>query len=150
MITLVDRQDAVAAIAAHLADRTAFIINIPPALISTAVEHLESIPGWTGHFDNGTPAVLRTGAGSLSLGVAQLLEALGAPFTAVVTVPKTVPAADLGRALDRDIPADGSQDIIGLYEGGPIVWPMLFVEALDRVDPQAAAQLRASGIEIAS
>jgi hypothetical protein len=35
-----------------------------------------------------------------------------------------------------------------LHDGDaqPIVWPMLFVDALERVDPKAAAQLRVDDI----
>lgn len=59
-------------------------------------------------------------------------------------IPKTVPAARLGKALGSDIPADGTRDLIMLTldDGKHMAYPMILVAAIERVDPAAAAGIR--------
>ena len=139
MIALIDRDDAVAAIAGAIADRHSFVIVAPPDTVAGLAGCLTTVAGWTGYLDNGTPTVLCTDQPA----AATVLDGLAVPTAMVVTVPKTVPAATLGEALGQEIPADGSQDLVLLCgdEEGPLVWPLLFVDALAPVDPRAAAAL---------
>lgn len=141
MTTPIDRGQAVHRIAAHLADRDSYVITVPPDLVDTVAENLASIPERTLYLDGGLPAVLRTDQASV-LAVTGALTATAA----VLVVPKTVPAAALTKALGQHVPEDGSQDIVVLMADGPIVWPLLFVDALEVVDPRAAGQLRASNL----
>jgi hypothetical protein len=113
---------------------------------------LRNVLEWTGYVDNGQPNVWRltTNAAAVVKTIATM-ESFGALFIAVITVPKTVPALELGCLLDCEVAADGSQDILGLRETweegeAPIIWPTLFVDALDKVSPKSAAAIRASDI----
>ncbi len=138
-----DRDRAVADIASAIADRTAFVILGPPHMLPALGYRLTSMPDWTAYIDSGNPLVLRSQDAVTLCIVPTLL-----PAAAVVTVPKTVPAAALSEALGQHVPDDGSRDLVMLHDGDaqPIVWPMLFVDALERVDPKAAAQLRVDDI----
>jgi hypothetical protein len=121
------RDDAVRAIAAHIADRDAYVITVPPDTLPALSRTLNGLPSWSAYLDNGTPVVMRTvRAGALA--VADLLtETAG-----VLVVPKTVSAAELSRVVGQQVPADGSQDLVVLMspQGGPVFWPLLFVDAL--------------------
>jgi hypothetical protein len=148
--TPLDRERAVANIAAAIADRTAFVILGAPHMLDALGYRLKSVPDWTAYVDNGTPLALRTEDAATLRIVPTLV-----PATVVVTVPKTVPAAALDDALGplgQHVPDDGSRDMLILHDGDdqPIVWPTLFVDALEQVDPRAAAQLRATDIAIQS
>lgn len=146
MTTLITRRAAVDAIAAHLADRTAFIVFAPPVLLAEVVGRLRSLPGWTGYLDTGRHTVVQADTAEFSA-LGRVTRVLGTPAAAVLAIPKTVPAAQLAAALRREVAADGSQDILVISaDGGPIHWPMLFVDALEQVDPAAAAQLHAEAI----
>jgi hypothetical protein len=149
MTTVIHRDQALKAIAGHIADRDAFVVLVPPAMLDTVTHALRRTPQWRGYIDNGTGIILRADAATATA-LMPLMGALGIPTAAVLTVPKTVPASVLGEALGQHIPADGSQDIIGIHDGGPLIWPLLFVDALALVDPAAAAQLRALDIATAS
>lgn len=141
MTTSISRATAVTTVAGHIADRDAFVITVPPNVLGDVTHGLRDVDGWTAYLDSGTPVILQTDRVSvLAVTGAIILSA------AVVTVPKTVPAAVLSKALGQTIPDDGSQDLVVLHgaDGEPIVWPLLFVDALDQVDPIAAAQLRAA------
>lgn len=150
MTTLITRRAAVDAIAAHIADRTAFIVLAPPKLLGEVITRLRHVPGWTGYLDTGRDSVARGDAAEfVTLG--RVAQAFGTPAIAVMTVPKTVPAARLSRALRQPIADDGSQDILVIRgESGPIHWPMLFVDALEQVEPAAAAQLHAEDLSVMS
>jgi hypothetical protein len=112
----VPRADAVRAIAAHVADRTAFVISVPPALLESAAYCLRSIAACDCYLDNGLDAVFRLSGEYVPL--AEVMAALlpTAMTSAVFTVPKTVSAATLSQALQgQEIPADGSQDLVLLH-----------------------------------
>lgn len=143
MTTVIPRESAVRRIAAHIADRDAFIVVVPPGLLDTLAAGLVDVPDWTGYADNGTRMVLRTD----QPGALLVVEAVSVA-TAVVIVPKTVPAGVLAEALGQEIPADGSQDLVLLHEDerGPLIWPRLFVDALEIVDPAVAAHLHANDL----
>lgn len=143
--TVVPRAAAVRAVANAIADRAHFVIAVPPDHVASVIDRLAGIPrGWTAYVDNGSPMVLVTG----EPGAAVLLDLVGGAVVAVVTVPKTTSAAVLGGALSQPVPDDGSQDLVIIhdFEPGPMCWPMIFVDAIERVDPAVAAQLHASDI----
>ncbi|WP_405017383.1 hypothetical protein OHV05_10115 [Kitasatospora sp. NBC_00070] len=134
------RTKAVRRVADALADRTSFVITIPPGTAQALASSLAQMFPWTAYLDNGTGEVLATSdAGSLEM------TDLFFPVSGVLLVPKTVPASALSRVVGQTVPADGSQDIIVLIDrdGGSTVWPWLFIEALALVDPDAAAQIKA-------
>ncbi len=144
MSIILGRAEAVDAIASAIADRDAFVIIVPPTLVTALAAPLGDVPAWTAYVDNGTPMVLTTtDAAALSI-----VDLLGVPAAAVVTVPKTVPATVLTQAIGQEVPADGSQDIVLLAdpETGFMVWPVLFLDALAKVDPKAAAAIRATDL----
>ncbi|MET8134663.1 hypothetical protein ABZV24_22370 [Streptomyces sp. NPDC005251] len=134
------RDTAVHQIAQHIADRDAYLVTCPPTTLPILSRALDSLPAWSAYLDNGTGAVLRTDRAGALLVADLLMETAG-----VLVVPKTVPAVELGQVVGQDIPADGSQDLVVLMPPGgePIFWPLLFIDALDIVDPTVAAQLRA-------
>ncbi|MFD7986798.1 hypothetical protein ACFV4M_25920 [Kitasatospora indigofera] len=138
---LLDRETAVRRIGDALADRTAFVITIPPGTASTLAGRLAPVTGWCAYLDNGTPTALAT-SNRKCLRAADALT----PMVGVLVVPKTVPATQLSAVVGQPIPADGSQDVVVLtspsHVGSPVFWPLLFVDAVTRVDPRLAAQLR--------
>jgi hypothetical protein len=146
--TPVPRADAVSDIAAHIADRDAFVISVPPALIATAAGRFSELPICTWYCGNGSGIVMRLAVASIPVieAVDMLLPGMTA---AVAIVPKTVPAARLATALSHitEIPEDGSRDLVLLQDdSGVIVWPRLLVDALALVDPAIALQLAANDL----
>ena len=146
MIRIVDRDTAVKAIGDAIADLHSFVVVAPPSAVASLADCLTHVPDWTGYIDNGTPMVLCTDQPA----AVTVLNVLALPTTMVVTVPKTVPAATLGDALGQEIPADGSHDLVLLCgdEETPTTLPLLFVDALGRVDPRVAAALYADGTPV--
>lgn len=132
------RADAVKEVSNYAADRDRFLIAVSlQAFTPYAYAFTEGpVRGWTAYIDCGGPSVLRTDDG-------QLLESFtrGAPGSAVLAVPKTVPAAVLGAVFGQAFPEDGSRDLIDLDRD---FWPSLVFEALEAVDPQSAAHMRAA------
>lgn len=140
MTATIDRAHAVKRIADHLADRTSWVVTAPPDMLAPLAEALGTIPGWTAYLDGGLPLVLRTDQADVLLAADALVAT-----AAVLTVPKTVDASTLGAALSHPMPSDDAQDVLILRaDNGPIYWPLLFVDAVDIVDPQCAAELRAN------
>jgi hypothetical protein len=139
---LIGRGRALRFISEALADRTHFLL-VPPVQRGTEVAELLDGAGipWTGYIDSGQDTVLRVDQASLMM----VTEQLARRTAALITVAKTVPAEQLSSALDQAIAADGSQDLILMTDDGKqLHWPMLFVDALDRIDPVEAARLRAA------
>jgi hypothetical protein len=58
----VPRDQAIADIAAHLMDRDAFVISVPPALVPTAAYRLKALTACTWYSDNGTGIIMRPAA----------------------------------------------------------------------------------------
>lgn len=141
----VSRAAAIRDIADALADRTSFVVTVPPGMVTGIAAALVDVPLWTVLLDNGLDTVLRLVDTHDFTAAVTVGAALGLPLAGVVLVPKTVPAELLGGAIGQAVPADGSRDllVIGDPATGPIAWPRLFVDALARVDPAGAAQLRA-------
>jgi hypothetical protein len=139
----VARADAVSDIGAHIADRDAFVISIPPALIASAAARLSALPSCTWYADNGSEIVMRLAVPSIP--VIEAIDMLLPGMTAAAAiVPKTVPAAQLAAALSHvtEIPGDGSRDLVMLQDdSGPVIWPRLLADALASVDQAFACQL---------
>ena len=143
LTALVPRADAVAEIAAHLADRTAFVVAVPVKLSGPIAVGLKRVPDWTCYIDGGEEFVVRTQEPWVPEDASHKTLA-----AFVVVVPKTVPAATLSTAFDRPIPADGSEDVVILTppdESG-VTYPALFVDALELADPEVAAYIRATDV----
>lgn len=139
--TPIARARAVKNIAAALADRHSYVLTLDPRLNTEAAEALDGIDT-TIYVDQGTDPILRTNDPRLLAVTAALI-----PCVAVILIPKTVPAAILSEALGEHVPDDGSQDILILGSPEPpMTWPLLFVDALQRVDPTAANTIRAAHI----
>ena len=134
---------AVRHIADCLADRTSYVVGVPPNMIETVAIRAARLPArWL--LDNGTRTVMQA-SGTAARVLASLLGDLAA---AVVTIPKTTPAAQIRGALGELIPADGSQDVIIVGADGDSVnmWPRLLTAAIAEVDPAFAAVLAASDL----
>lgn len=137
---LLGRDRAVQKIARHIADRDAYLVTIPPDTLPRLSKSLDRIATWSAYLDSGNPFILRTNRPGALLVTDLLIETAG-----VLVVPKTVPASALSKVVGQEVPADGSQDLVVLMPtAGPIFWPLLFVDALEIVDPKVAAQLRAN------
>ena len=141
---IVPREAAVREIAGHIADRDAFIIGVPPGALAFATKVLRKLDGSACYLDIGVPVV--TVLRSPNLGEAADMAATQMPGTAIAvyTIPKTIPARHLSRLVGRDIPADGSQDLIMLQDCEAANWPTLLLDAIGRVDPQFAATMYAN------
>lgn len=140
--TLLSRDTAVQRIADTLADRSSYVITLPPGAAETLAAGLAGIDDWTAYLDNGTDDVLTT-SNLLALRLSQLT----CPNAGALVIPKTVNRRSVGRLVNQPIPPDGSKDVIVLtgHPGQPALWPLLFVDAIDLVDPITAARLRAHG-----
>lgn len=138
----ITRDRAVTDLAGHFADRDAFVMMVNPTHLAALVERLHLLPEWTAYIDASADDVIRTD----DPGVLLLMDVL-MPRAVVLTIPKTVPAAVIGDALDEPFPDDGSRDILmlGFTPGAPMVWSLLFLDALERVDPAMVAEIRAAG-----
>jgi hypothetical protein len=134
-------------IAAHYADRTAFIILAGLNLDLQVANRLSALPAWTAYAVDASGLVLATDDLNLLTARSILAGLAGVPSITLFTVPKAVPAVDLGEALGQHVAEDGSRDVITCtVPGEPIAWPMVFVEALRRVDPAAAMSLEANDL----
>jgi hypothetical protein len=153
--SIISRRKAISELAAQLADQTSFVVVVEPRFVAAAFDRFKNIPTWVGYIDNGQLGVWQarakgdlTAASAVASAVVRMItyaESLGAEFVAVITVPKTVPAAELTAALGAELPTDGSADIFPLWsEGEQVTWPTLFVDALGKIDPRAAAEIRVS------
>jgi hypothetical protein len=148
MIRHLPRAEAVRRVAAHLADRDAFVV-----VGGTLGDHtdqwlaaLAAVPEWHAYLDHGGPHVMRV-AGPDVARVRLLTEAVGLDTLPVAVVPKTVPAARIAEALGHPVADDGSQDIVAVSgERGRVDWPALFVDAVAVVEPRAAMQIRAADV----
>ncbi|GAA2347238.1 hypothetical protein [Dactylosporangium salmoneum] len=144
---VIDHATAVDRIADCYADRTAFIVLAGLNLDLHVARRLDPFAAWTAYVINTSGMVLVTGDLQLLIAQSTLADIVGAQSITMFTVPKTVPARKLSKALGQEIPTDGSRDIlICSAPGEPIVWPMVFVEVLRRVDPKAAASLEANDL----
>lgn len=134
-------------IANHYADRTAFIVLAGLNLDLQIATRLSTLSAWTAYAIDAAGQVMVTNDLPMLIARAALADLIGVPSITLFTVPKTVPAADLGKALGQDVPDDGSRDVIMCSKpDAPIAWPMVFVDALRKVDPAAAMALDAQDL----
>src|SRR5262249_40292180 len=111
---VIPRGAAVHAIAAHLADRDAFVLLVPPGMVPTVAHRLANLATtrqarrarWTGYLDIGLPTVLRTHSSDALAMLPLVVSHFGATTTAVITVPKTIPATTLAAALGAQLADD--------------------------------------------
>jgi hypothetical protein len=134
--TSLDRADAVREISNHVADRDRFVIAVSLESFRRYAYAFCSgaVPTWTAYLDMGGRSVLRTTNPELL--EAQTRAGFG---SAVLTVPKTIPATVLGAAFGQALPADGSRDLIDLTTDS---WPLLVFDAMAVVSPAEAALMR--------
>ncbi|NUP17100.1 MAG: hypothetical protein HOZ81_13525 [Streptomyces sp.] len=141
--SLLQRPEAVRAIADTLADRTAYLITLPPGAAPLLAPSLDGIDGWTAYLDNGSGDVLATSdTGILCLAQAECLS------SGAVRIPKSVHLDVISQIIRHRVPTDGSKDVFILTSKGgqPAYWPLLLVDAIDQVDAVMAARLRAHGV----
>lgn len=138
---LIARAAASKALAGVLADRTAFVVTVPPGRVLALMDRLSPLAGRiTLYADTGLPLVLAT---DRPKDVA--VEALLQKVTAVAVIPKRLPHGDVARAVERrDLTASGLHDVIVLTSGADeVALPTLFVDALGQVEPAFADAIRA-------
>lgn len=143
--TITNHDTAADQIAAHLADRDAFVILADVDMYHDLVRCLDTLDDWTAYVTSADGSILITGDRPV-MDVHGIMATLLGTFHAMLfTVPKTVPAAALGKAIGTFVPVDGSKDIIFCHRPGTVMsWPMVFVDAMRQVDPKVAMQLEAS------
>jgi hypothetical protein len=150
-VTPIPREQAVEQLAAAIADRRDYLIPAPS--LNRAVGyalHLVGLPA-TWYLDSGQALVMRisgragddTLAGLTAIGLVVNRDAV----TGVGVIPKSPRArARFERVIGR--PIGPGEDLIIAVEPDPageprIAWPTLAVDAIDRLDPVAAARIRA-------
>ncbi|MFI9274638.1 hypothetical protein ACIGXM_28610 [Kitasatospora sp. NPDC052896] len=138
---VIDRNTALWRVAKAYRDRTHFIATVSPGMAGEVAQRLEGLRGWEMLLDSGGGAILATS----SSGLVEVTDKLSAVESAgVVLASKSVDSAELGDRLGQEIPEGKDLFVIGDADDGELmVWPTLFVDALDLVDPVAAAQMRA-------
>lgn len=136
--TSLDRASAAKQLSNHIADRTAFLAAVSLRRFSAYAPAFfgGAVASWTAYVDMGGQSVLCTDD-------AALLDALtrSDPGTAVLVIPKTVPAAVLGEVFRQQIPGDGLRELLDL---DPDHQPSLIFDAMDIVDPEGGAAMRAA------
>ncbi len=145
-LAVITRTEAVQDIADHFADRTAYLITVPPELITEMAHLLRHVPDWYCYLNDGTDAVLRATDPGTLLAARTATSLFGIPCIGVLVIPKTVKAATIRRIFGDTIPTDGSRNVLTLQgpDDNEIKWPALLVEALDIADPAGAASIRAN------
>lgn len=143
---LVHRTEVIDALASHMDASDAYII-VPATDGSTAglITALEDLHNWTAYVDCGTDAIAVTNAAAIVWVVAKL-----APRIAmVVTIDKSESGDTLAEVLGIYAPEDDEQDIFILADqDGPLAWPMMFVSAVEKVDPDGAAMFYADAVPV--
>jgi hypothetical protein len=136
--TSLDRASAVKQLSGPVFDRHSFLVAVSLRRLAEQVHAFGdgTVPVWTAYIDHGGSAVLRTSD-------VNLLEAhtRSVPGSAVLVIPKTVPATALREVFGQPLPEDGSRDLIDLDTD---FWPTLVFEALEAVNPEAAAFVRSA------
>jgi hypothetical protein len=140
----VPRGDTVAVIAARYKKRDAYLVAAGPGQVPSALARLALVAEATVYLDQGGKTLMSVTGAALQV-MPDLIET-AAPAVAVWVVPKSVPAARLGKALGDSIPADGSRDLIVLTadDGKHAAYPLILVEAIEQVDPATAAHIRSA------
>jgi hypothetical protein len=145
----VPRAEAVRDIAAHIADRDAFIVSAPPDATARVAHALRNrrASGAVCYFDYGMPGVIRVRSPHLGEAADMARSQPPGTLAAVFIVPKTVPAARLGKLLWQDIPADGSQDLVMVQTRDLFDLTTLLLDAIGKLDPKFAAAFYANAVQ---
>jgi hypothetical protein len=148
----VPRAEAVRDIAAHVADRDAFVLAVPPDALAGATDALRNVRGATCYLDCGLPGVIRVRGPHLAQTTALARSQPAGTAAAVFVVPKTLPGARLQELLrcPVDIAADGSQDLLMIQTRDCFDLPALLVDAIGKYDPGFAASMYASDVRLQS
>jgi hypothetical protein len=147
----VPRGEAVRDIAAHVADRDAFIVSAPPDALVESTARLKDLPDAVCYLDCGFQAVVRVRSPHLGECAAIARCQLPGTAAAVFIVSKTIAADRLSKLLRLDlcgvaIPADGSQDLLLLQTRSLFDLPALVVDAIGMCDPAFAAEIYANDL----
>ncbi len=148
MTHVIDRQQAVHALANQYGDRTAYLVAAPADVLpSIADQILPNLPWWVAFLDQGGPTVLVTNIAPVVAMTSALIRCV-----AVISLPKAGPITDLIGLLGspRRIGEDGDLILVRRPDDpdlGPddVVWPILLIDAIDEIDPMLAARIRSSG-----
>jgi hypothetical protein len=134
----VDRASAVKELSAHVADRDAFLVAVSLRRFAEQAHAFcdGTVPSWTAYIDMGGQSVLRTADPALLVALTR-----SDPGSVVLAVPKTVPAAVLGRVFQQPFPEDGLCDLLDLELDHQ---PTLVFDAMEIVDPEGGAAMRAA------
>ena len=149
VLEFVEREHVIARLAAHRADRDAFILAIPPSLLVAAARGLGMIREAEFFLDSSGTGDLLTAAGpGAGDAVAVTVALSGRPTVAVAVVPKRVAGVAVCAALGlRDM--DDARDLRALEKPGePVAWPRFLIDALERVDPDTVRRIEASREEL--
>lgn len=144
----VRRGDAVSDIAARLGDRDAFVVAVPPTALADVISALAKLAATTCYLDCGLPGVIRVRSPHLAQAAAAARSQPPGTTSAVIIVPKTLPAARLRKLLGSraEIPADGSQDVLMIQTADQFEMPVLLVDAIARHEPVLAAAMYAADV----
>ncbi len=145
--TILERPDALHEIADAIGDRRHFIVLLSPETSPHTPDFIRALPGASCYLDAGLPTVLRMQPPPRALPA--LLQLLPLRCGVILVAPKTPEGRRrLGRLGSRPGSTADEQDLVLPYhEGEGFAFPLLFVDAVDLVDPVGAAQLRASASE---
>lgn len=137
---LYSRSAAVALLSTALTERSHYVLTAPPGAAALVAPRLTRL-AWTAYLDQGTEEI----AAVTQVGAVVAAELLTEVATVILVPIRPGVAEYLSAALgvavspDRDILAIATPD-------GRAAWPRLLVDAIDRVDPVAAAQIRAAAV----
>lgn len=138
------REHAVEVVADCIRRRMHYVVVGAPSLVSGVMQRLsDQKHTWSAFVESAAPVILVTNEEA----VVEVMTMLAGPDSHIIvlTVPKSVPASVLADIVGQPVPADGSQDLFVLSAlNEQIQWPVLFIDALDEVDPVAASQIRAA------
>lgn len=140
---IIPRSEVVTRLAARFKERDAYMVAAGPGEVPSAAARPAPLGEATAYLDRGDDTVMTVTGTALKV-MPDVTEAAPGQAAAVWVIPKTVATARLGSALGGDIPADGSRDLIMIttHDGGHTAYPMILVDAIGQVDPQAAADIR--------
>jgi len=125
------RAQAIARLAAHRAERDAYLIAIPPSLIAPAALSLGLIRECVFYLDSAGTGDLVTAHGPDAGTAVALTAALaGIPVVAVAVIPKTVAAVAVCAVLGEP-DMDDDRDLRALLQDDEsTVWPRFLLDAL--------------------
>lgn len=143
---ILQREDAVEQIAQHLRDHDRWIVQINPFNTMNEVRPLAKLNGFQAYLDVGMETVFRI---DMIEFVEFASEHLSPHLATLVTLPKTVLAGELSVAINQDVKAGGTQDVILPYD--PVLdmasWSRLFLDAMEKVSPETVAMIKKNEVK---